>query len=163
MFSKTLFLLTAAFVMAGCVSNDTSDAALRDSALASITIPVFSDQWAGGSLQLATKTTQGCGEFSANILPPTSDRDVTSNIEGDRDIFFHISRTDGELGCDEVKMFYATAGNQYTLNLAIINKQCEITLMEKAPDGTQNKIKTFESFASKVDGVKVCENRDNLY
>lgn len=161
MFSKTLFLLTAAFVMAGCVSTDTP--AVRDSALASITIPVFSEQWVDGNVQLATKNKQGCGAFSKNMLPAAYDKDFSIDIEGDRDIFFHISRTDAHIECDKVGMFYATKGNEYSLNLVTKDKQCEILLIEKTPDGVKNKIQTYSAFASIDDGIKVCGNKNKLY
>jgi len=162
MFNKTLYLLTATIVMAGC-SSPATPVVRKAGSFTSITIPVFSDQWADGKVQLATKTKRDCGAFAKNILPATFDKDFTSDIEGDRDMFFHISRADGQLVCNEVGIFYAKAGNEYTLNLVTKNKQCEISLMEKTPGGTQNKIQTYPAYASIVDGIKVCTNKDRLY
>jgi hypothetical protein len=164
MFNKTLYLLTATIVMAGCSSSNTSAPVVRKAgSFTSITIPVFSDQWVDGKVQLATKTKRDCGAFAKNILPATYDKDFTSDIEGDRDMFFHFSRADGQLVCDEVGIFYAKAGNEYTLNLVTKNKQCEISLIEKTPAGNQNKIQTYQAYLSIVDGIKVCTNKDRLY
>lgn len=164
MFNRTLYLLAAAIVLTGCSSTKTPAAVERKAgSFTSITIPVFSDQWVGGNVQLATKDKNGCGAFSNNILPATSDKDLTSDIEGNRDIFFHISRADGQLECNEVGMFYAASGNEYTLNIVTKNKQCEISLIEKTPGGIQNKIQTYPAYASIVDGIKVCTNKDRLY
>jgi len=75
-----------------------------------------------------------------NVLPATYDKDLSIDIEGNRDIFFHIARADAHIACDKVGMFYATKGNEYSLNLVTKNKQCEISLIEKTPSGIKNKI-----------------------
>lgn len=162
MFYKILILLAATIVMAGCSSTKTP-VVRKPGSFTSITIPVFSDQWVNGNVQLATKNKNGCGAFSNNILPATSDKDFTSDIEGNQDIFFHISRSDAQIECNKIGMFYATKGNEYSLNLVTKNKQCEISLIEKTPGGTKNKIQTYPAHASMVDGIKVCENKDRLY
>ena len=162
MFSKVLILLAAVIAMAGCSSTNTP-VARKAGSFTSITFPVFSDLWVDGNVQLAAKNKNGCGEFSKNILPAASDKDFTLDLEGNRDIFFHISRADAQIECNKIGTFYVTKGNIYTLNLETKNKQCEISLMEKTPNGTKNKINTYPAHASRVDGIKVCENKDRLY
>lgn len=162
MFNKILFLLAATVAMAGC-SSPTAPVVREAGSFTSITIPVFSDQWVAGKVQVATKNKNGCGAFSNNILPAVYDKDFTSDIEGNRDIFFHISRTDAQIECNKVGMFYATKGNEYSLNLVTKNKQCEISLIEKTPGGTKYKMQTYPAHVSMVDGIKVCENKDRLY
>jgi hypothetical protein len=60
-------------------------------------------------------------------------------------------------------MFYATKGYEYTVKFEIRNKQCEFSLLEKAPNGVQHKTSTYAPYVSNVDGVKVCENKDKFY
>ena len=162
MFRNILILLAAAIAMAGC-SSTKAPVVRKLGSFTSITFPVVSDLWADGNVQLAAKNKNGCGEFSKNILPATSDKDLTLDIEGNRDIFFHISRADAQVECNKIGIFYVTKGNVYTLNLETKNKQCEISLIEKTPGGAKNKISTYPAHASMVDGIKVCENKDILY
>jgi hypothetical protein len=162
MFNKILLLLAATSAMAGCSSPKPTVVRVAGSFTA-ITLPVFSDQWMDGNVQLATKNKQGCGAFSKNMLPTTYDKDLSIDIEGNRDIFFHIARADAHIACDKVGMFYATKGNEYSLNLVTKNKQCEISLIEKTPGGIKNKIQTYSAYASVDDGIKVCENKSKLY
>jgi hypothetical protein len=162
MFNKILFLLAAAVVMAGC-SSTPPPVVRKPGSYTAITFPVVSDLWVDGNVQLATKNKNGCGEFSKNILPATPDKDFTLDIEGNRDIFFHISRADAQVECNKIATFYVTKGSVYTLNLETKNRQCEISLIEKTPGGAQNKTKTYPAHASMVDGIKVCENKDRLY
>jgi hypothetical protein len=162
MFNKTLISLAAALAMAAC-STPEPPIVQRPASLTTITIPVFPAQWVDVNLRLATKAKRGCGAFAGNVLPAVYDRDFTLEIEGNRDIFFHISRTEPKFECNKVGMFYATRGNEYTLNLVTKDNQCEISLIEKTPDGASKSINTYPAHASMVDGIKVCENKDNLY
>jgi hypothetical protein len=164
MFYKILFLLAATIVMAGCSSTNTNSSAERKpGSFTSITFPLVSDLWVDGQVQLAIKDKKGCGEFSGNFVPPTSDNDLALEIEGNRDYFFHISRADAQVACNKFGIFYAAKGNEYTMNLVTKNNQCEITLTEKKPNGTQSIIKTYPSHVSAVDSNRVCENKDKLY
>jgi hypothetical protein len=161
MFNKILLLLASAIVMAGCSS--TSAPVRKPGSFTAITFPVVSDLWLDGKAQLTTRDNKGCGEFANNLLPPTPSKDVSVDIEGNRDIFFHVSRADAQIECNKVGTFYATKGNEYLLNLETKNRQCEISLIEITPKGAKNKIKTYPAFASQVNGIKVCENKDRLY
>lgn len=161
MLNKILFLLAAAIVMAGCSS--TAHVERTPGTFTALTIPVVSDLWVNGVLQLSKKNKKGCGEFSKNMLPATSDQDFTVDMEANQDTFFHISRADAQVECNKYGIFYVTKGNQYILNLETKNKQCEISLIEKTPNGAQSKIKTYPVYVSTVDGIKVCENKDKLY
>ena len=162
MFNKILILAAAAIAIGGCSSTDIPVEVTSESSI-TITFPVFSNQWENGNVQLATRNKNGCGEFSNNILPAAADKDVTLDMEGGRDIFFHVSREDEKFKCDELGLFYATKGSEYTLSLDIKDQQCLISLIEKTPGGAQNKIKIYNAYASKVDGTKVCISKDKLY
>jgi hypothetical protein len=164
MFSKLFTLLAVTLALLGCSSTQEAPVVQRTSgSFTSLTFPVVSDQWENGKVQLATNNKRGCGEFSNNILPAIFENDFTLDIEGGQDIFFHISRSEQNLECKEVGFFYATQGNAYTLSLNIKNQQCVISLTEKTPDGALNKINTYPAYASRVDGIKVCRNKDLLY
>lgn len=160
---RTIFILfAAAIVMSAC--SGTKQAIVREpGTYTAVTVPVLSDLWLDGSVQLATKAKRGCGQLSKNLLPAAADQDVTLDIEGNRDIFFQASRADAQTKCKKAGMFYATRGNVYTLKLETKNNQCEVSLLEKTPRGAQNKINTYPVFVSPVDGIKVCENKENLY
>lgn len=162
MFNKILVLFAAAIAMVGC-ANTNAPVELRKPGSTTLTIPVFSDQWMTWNVQLATKNKNGCAEFPQNILPAIFDKDFTLDIEGGRDIFFHVTREDERFKCDELGLFYAAQGNDYTLNLEIKNQQCIISMSEKTPNSTQNKIKIYPAYASVVDGIKVCTSKDRLY
>lgn len=163
MFSKLFTLLAVTLALFGCSSTPETPVQRQPGAFTSLTFPVVSDQWENGKVQLATNDKRGCGKFSNNILPTIFEKDFTLDIVGDQDTFFHISRSERNLECNEVGLFYATRGNEYTLSLNIKNQQCEISLTEKTPDGALNKINTYPAYASRVDGIKVCRNKDLLY
>jgi hypothetical protein len=164
MFNKLFMLSAVAIAMAGCASTKETPVVQRNpGSFTSLTFPVFSDKWENGKVQMATNNKRGCGEFANNILPATFEKDFTLDIEGGRDLFFHISRTEHNLVCNEVGLFYATKGNEYTLSLNITNQQCVVSLLEKTPSGRQNKINTYPAYTSAVGGAKVCINKDSLY
>ena len=163
MLNKSLIILAATITLVGCSSTKAPPVVLKPGSYTALTIPVFTDLWANGVAQFATKNKNGCGEFSGNVLPASPDQDFNLDIEGDRDIFFHISRADAQVACNKYGIFYATKGNEYILNLDTKNQQCEISLIEKTPKGTQSKINTYPAHESKVDGIKVCQNKDRLY
>lgn len=162
MFNKILILLAAAIAMVGCSSTKTP-VARKPGSFTAITFPVVSDRWENGNVQLATNNRNGCGEFSNNVLPATADKDFSLDIEGDRDIFFHVSTTVGNISCNEFGLFFATKGNEYTLSLKTRDQRCVVSLIEKTPRGAQNKINTYPAYASTVDGIKVCMSKDKLY
>jgi len=156
------FLIAATVAVAGCSTPDAPVVRVPGT-FTSLSVPIISDQWLAGKIQLAIKNKKGCGEFSNDLLPPTSENDFTMDIEGNQDFFFHIARFDAQIECNKTGIFYAGRGNQYVLNLDLKNKQCEISLIEKKPDGNTYKIKTYPAHASVVDGIKVCENKNKLY
>jgi len=164
MYNKLLILLIAAASIAGCSSNAPPPPVVRKpGTYTALMLPVLADKWTNGVVQLVTKDKSGCGRFAANVLPNPVDDDYIVDIEGDRDIFFRIARTDGQTECTKVGMFYATKGNEYMVKFDIKNKQCEFSLTEKTPKGVQQKISTYPPYVSNVDGIKVCENKDKLY
>lgn len=130
--------------------------------VAMITLPVSSAKWQSGIVQLAISSKHGCGEFSKNVLPDTYDKDVTLPIEGDRDIFFHILRSEVQNDCNIFGMFYGSKGKEYILNVEKNGDLCEISLIEKSPVGKGRQINTYPSHASKINGVKVCTSKEKL-
>jgi hypothetical protein len=162
MSNKVFTVLLAAIVVAGC-SSAPPPVVRKPGSFTSITFPVMTDLWADGKVQLATKNKNGCGELSDNIIPATFESDLAFEIEGNRDFFFRVARTDAQGVCDKVGIFYAAKGNEYTFNLSTKNNQCEISLTEKTPNGIQKAIKSYPAHVSAVDGKKVCENKDRLY
>lgn len=163
MFRKLFTLLSVTLTLLGCSSTQEAPVQRKSGSFTSLTFPLVSDQWESGKVQLATSNKKGCGKFSNNILPDVFEKDFTLDIDGGQDIFFHISRTELNLECNEVGLFYATRGNEYTLSLNIKNQQCVLSLTEKKPGGAVNKINTYPAYASRVDGIKVCINNDQLY
>ncbi len=160
MLNKILILIATTITMAGCSFGP----AVRPAGtFTSLTVPVNSDIWADGNVQLATKDKRGCGELSKNMITGLVDKDLDIDIEGNRDIFFHLSRADAQVECNKFGIFYATKGNQYTLNLETKNKQCEISMIEKTPSGKQSKINTYQAFVSIEDSAKVCTDKRKLY
>lgn len=155
--------MAVALALPGCSSTQETPVQRKPGSFTSLTFPLASDQWENGKVQLATNNKKGCGKFSNNILPAIFEKDFTLDIEGGQDTFFHISRSTHNLECNEVGMFYAAQGNEYTLHLKIKNQQCIISLTEKTPGGALNKINTYPAYASRVDGIKVCINKDWLY
>lgn len=162
MFSKIYILLATVITIAGC-SNPTPPVVRPPGSYTAINLPALSEKWMGGIVQLVPKNKNGCAQFSSNILPATIEDDYTVDIEGNRDIFFHISRADTQTQCNIYGMFYSTKGNEYTVKFEIKNKQCDFAITEKKPNGTQNKLSTYPAYVSIVDGIKVCENKDKLY
>ncbi len=163
MSAKLLILLAAAAAIAGCSSKAPPPPVTRAPGATSLYIPALAEQWTGGVVQLATKDKYGCGRFAPNVLPDPVDDDYIVEIEGNKDIFFHIARADAQTGCNIYGMFYATRGNDYLVKFEIINNQCKFALTEKSPAGIQNKINTYPAHVSNVDGIKVCENKSRLY
>ena len=162
MINKLLILLASTFVFVGCSTTDTP-VVRQPGTFTAITFPVFSELWVDGVVQMAIKNKNGCGVFSPNYLLTVHDTDFSVDIEGNQDIFFHVSRADAQIECNKIGTFYATKGNVYTLNLETKNKQCEISLLETKPNSVATKIKTYPSHVSIVDTTKVCENKDKLY
>ncbi len=162
MFRKILVLL-ASVAVAACSSNTPPTVVRVPGSYTALNLPVLEDKWEGGIVQLATKDKKGCGQFAANILPSPIDDDYIVDIEANRDIFFHIARTAAQTECNKIGLFYATKGNEYIVKFEVKNKQCEFSLLEKTPDGAQHKISTYPAYVSNVDGIKVCENKNNLY
>ena len=162
MINKLLFLFAATIILAGC-SSTVAPVARKPGTFTAITFPVFSELWVDGVVQVGIKDKKGCGVFSDNYLLTVHDTDFSVDIDGNQDIFFHLSRADAQIECNKIGTFYATKGNTYTLNLETKNRQCEISLLETKPSGIQNKIKTYPSYVSIVDTNKVCENKDKLY
>ena len=164
MLGKLLTHLTAILFIAGCASNTPPPPATRiPGTYTAVNLPVLAERWVDGVVQLASKEKNGCSKFPKNILPYPIEDDYTVDIEGNRDIFFHLSRADGEVDCNKYGMFYATKGNEYTFTFQVKNTQCVFTLTEKLPSGMQKKIPSYPAHVSSVDGVKVCENKDKLY
>jgi hypothetical protein len=163
MLSKILVVLAAAVACTGCSSNTPPPVTRAPGSYTALNLPVLADKWAGGIVQLATKDKKGCGQFVANILPSPIEDDYLVDIEGNRDIFFHIARTAAQTECNKIGLFYATKGNEYIVKFDVQNKQCEFSLLEKTPDGVQHKISTYTAYVSNVDGARVCENKSNLY
>jgi len=162
MYNKILILFTVT-TLAGCASTPPKAVVRVPGTYTALVLPVVTDKWAGGVVQLASKDKYGCGRFSANAFPNPAVEDFSVDIEGNRDIFFRIARTDAFAECSKVGMFYATKGNTYTARFEIKNNQCEFSLSEKTPGGAQNKISTYAPYVSNVDGIKVCENKEKLY
>jgi len=167
MFSRILLVVAVTVVMLGCTGMGSS-VERKPGTFTSVTFPVISDLWVDGTVQLATKNKNGCGNFSKNMLPHNEESDLNVDLEnvdleGSQDIFFHISRADAQVECNKFGIFYANKGNEYFLNLETKNKQCEISLTEKTPNGKQARIKTFPVHVSMVDGIKVCQSKDKLY
>lgn len=162
MFKKILLLAAVIFVIAGCGSNKPR-VAPRNPLVTNLIIPLHTEKWELGLLQLATKNKNGCGEFAQNLLPDATDEDFTMGIEAGRDTFFHIARSDAKNKCDYFGIFYAGKGNDYILNIETKSQACVVTLIEKKLNGSQSNINTYPVHASKVDGVRVCENKDKLY
>ena len=162
---KNLILLTTIVNIAACASNNTPTAPeeRRPGSYTAVFLPVMADKWNGGIVQLAVKDKNGCGHLENNILPNLIDDDYIVDIEGDRDIFFHISQSNAQTACTKNGMFFAIRGNTYTFKFEIKNNQCEFSLLEKSPNGVQNTINSYPSHVSKVDGVRVCENKYKLY
>lgn len=164
MLNKIIILLAAMLSIAGCSSDAPPPAAERvPGATTALFLPVMADNWVGGVVQVATKNKDRCGQFGANILPDPVDDDYIVEIAGNNDIFFHVFRLDAQTVCDKYGMFYATQGNEYLIKFLIKNNQCEFALLEKSPNGGQKEINTYPAHASKVDGIKVCEKKENLY
>ena len=164
MFNMIFILLAATIAISGCSSNTAPIPVERvPGTYTAINLPALSDQWGNGVLQLAPKNKNGCGQFLANILPSPVDDDYFVEIEGNRDTFFHVSRTGAQSECNLFGMFYATKGNEYIIKFEIKNKQCEFSLLEKTPRGSQSRISTYPSYVSAVDGIKVCESKEKLY
>jgi len=163
--NKMLILLAASILVEGCASTTTvAPPVVREAgSVTSITFPIISDQWSEGKVRLAIKNKNGCGEFGGDILPETSNSDFSGEVDGNQDIFFDITRTEAKSTCNIVGTFYATKGNEYTLNLSMKNNQCEIFLLEKTPKGVERKIKTYPSYLSAVNNKKVCEEKNKLY
>ena len=128
-----------------------------------ITFPSISEQWEAGKVRLATKNKNNCGIFAGDILPETTNSDFSGDVDGNQDIFFDMTRIDAKRTCNRIGTFYATKGNEYTLNLVTSNNQCEVSLLEKTPKGIERKIKTYPSYVSAANSNKVCENKDKLY
>lgn len=163
MLHKIHVLALITLAMAGC-STPAPPVVVREAGtFTAITFPIISDQWDAGNVRLAVKDKKGCGVFAGDVLPETATTDFTGDIDGNQDIFFDMTRTDGKLTCNKVGTFYSTKGNEYTLNLVTSNNQCEVSLTEKTPNGVARKIKTYPSYVSAVNGNKVCENKDKLY
>ena len=151
--------------MAGCTTTPPQPPVVVREAgtFTEITFPIISDQWDAGSVRLAVKDKRGCGVLTGDVLPETATTDFTGEVDGNQDIFFDISRTDGKITCNRVGTFYATKGNGYILNLVTSNNQCEVSLTETTPKGVERKIKTYPSYVSAVNAGKVCDNKDKLY
>ena len=161
MFKSLLIFAVVSLSIIGCANTGSS--ALRIKAETSITFPLATERWEEGTAHVATKDIKGCGRFSQDILPSSGDQDFNFGIEGNKDIFFRLTRSDSLNKCDFSGMFYAVKGHEYILNIDISNKTCNISLHEITPKGTQIKINTYPVHVSNVDGVRVCENKDNLY
>ena len=163
--NRSIFLLLATiFTITGCSSPTPPAPEERPSgSFTAINIPALSELWVSGSVQLSTKNKRGCGQFPGNILPSTIDDDYLVDIDANSDIFLNISRTDEKSTCNFLGLFYASKGNEYIVKFEVKGKQCEFTLTEKTPTGTQRKISTYPSYISVIDGQKVCDNKDKLY
>jgi len=157
-----MFIAVSA-ALAGCAATPVAPKPVPTIAATSITFPLVTDNWEEGTAQLATKDKRGCGVFSQDIFPTSGDSDFTVAIEGNKDIFFHLTRSNSTNKCDFVRMFYATQGNKYLLNIDMQNQTCKISLKEETPDGNQNEMNTYPAYVSQVDGVSVCEIKDKLY
>lgn len=161
MFKNILIFLATSLAMIGCANKGPAIQAKQE-ATAELIFPISTAQWESGKIQLATKNAKGCGEFSQNILADSYASDLAITIEADKDNFYHISRTYNQMECSDTGLFYAIKGHEYTLNIELIEQNCVVSLFEKPPFTAKQKIKTFPAHASKIDGVKVCENRDKL-
>lgn len=161
---KNIIFAFISIVITGCATPPPPTEVVRDpGTFTAITFPIISDQWDAGKVRLAVKGKHGCGVLAGDILPATATSDFSGDIDGNQDIFFDMTRTDGTRTCNKVGTFYATKGNVYTLNLVTRNNQCEISLTEKTPKGAERKIKTYPSYVSAANGSKICENKDKLY
>ena len=164
MISKKFFFVAVSFVMAGCANTYIEPIPpVVIKAATSITFPLVTDNWEEGTVQLAIKDKKGCGEFSQDILPPSGNQDFNFGIEGNNDVFFHLTRSDSLNKCEYVGMFYATLGKEYILNIDMKDQTCHISLIELTLNGQQRKMNTYPAHTSQIDGVKVCENKKNLY
>lgn len=155
--------MSVTVALVACASTPVKPTSVTTVVGTSITFPLVTDNWEEGTAQLATKDAKGCGVLSKDIFPASGDSDFSVEIEGNRDIFFHLTRSNSTNKCDFVRFFYATQGNEYLLNVDIKNQSCKISLIEKTPNGEQNEMNTYPAYVSEVDSVKVCENKDKLY
>lgn len=157
---KNMFILIAIFFsISGCTKTVVAPTFNPNTKLI---IPVSSDKWELGTLQLAVRNKNGCGEFSKNMLPNVFDKDLVFALEEGKDMFFHIARSDARNQCSYYGIFYAVKGNEYLLNIKAVDQTCDVSLIETSKNGVKNKIKTYPTHASPIDGIKVCENKDRL-
>ncbi len=164
MFNNLIVLIAVAVTMVACSDTQIKQAAVaRPASATSITFQLLSDNWVEGTAKLAVKDKRGCGTFANDIFPPAADQDFTVAIEGNNDIFFHLTRANSVAQCDFVRMFYATKGKEYLLNVYMKEQNCKISLIEKSANGEQHEMNTYPAYVSRVDGVAVCENKDKLY
>ena len=162
MFKNSLVVLIIVLFMAGCASKK-PHIEPRNPLATILTIPVQSDKWDHGMLRLSKKNSRGCGDFEKNVLPNSFDKDFSMGLDGGEDVIFHIVRSDTEKSCENIGIFYAGKGNDYILNLESKEDACIVSLIEKKQNGMQRKINTYPAHISRVDGVKVCANKDRLY
>lgn len=161
MTNKFPILLLATLFIAGCSS--TPEPKKRTPGSAALSLPALSDKWTKGIVQLATKDARGCGRFAANVLPNPVKDDYIFEIDGNKDIFFHIARSEAQGECNMYGMFYANKDSDYIVKFEIKNQKCEFLLTEKSPKGIQFKTSTYTPYVSNVDGTKVCEDKSRLY
>lgn len=162
MFKKLLMFFIAVIALGGCASSNDKAARVDYSAVAKLTIPVFSSQWENGHMEIATKDKKGCGVLGKNVLPDVYDKDFSMPVEQGKDIFVHVTRAYGINSCNSVEMFYATKGNEYIFNIENVNQNCIVTLFEIAPGSTKRKINTYPVHVSKTDSTRVCQSKDRL-
>lgn len=163
MVRNLISFLAITILVGGCSSPSPLPVTRAPGSYTELTVTAFTELWLDGVVQLATKDKRGCGEFSKNLLTPPITKDFTSDIEGNSDIFFHLSRSDTRSNCDKVGVFYAVKGNTYTLKLESENNQCDLTLIERNPRGIQKSINTYPAHKSIANGTTVCLNKDKLY
>jgi hypothetical protein len=163
MLRNLVSFLALTIIVSGCSSPAPESVTREPGSYTELTVTAFSDLWLDGVVQLAPKDKRGCGEFSKNLLTPPLSKDFNTDVDGNRDVFFHINRSDSRTSCDRVGIFYAIKGNSYTLKLVPNNNQCEISLIEQNPNGIQKTINTYPAHKSIVNGKTVCLNKDKLY
>ncbi|RYF51903.1 MAG: hypothetical protein EOO38_01930 [Cytophagaceae bacterium] len=131
--------------------------------VATISVPKFESDYkflggfSGGSVMLAEKNDDGCGKFSRLDDKSSEGKQIIVNINADKEVFISIGRFYGNNSCVINGYFLPEKQKQYAVVFADNYAECGAAVIDTSNPSSAQAIKLTKAFASKWDGLKVCD------